>query len=375
MYSVTQRIKTIKQPYGGYVKPSSFEIISLEDGFELYENENIYTTIIGLAVDYLTRMQTGAKKEDAFRVSLTGAQIIQQEKKAKVLLNSIEGLDDNSIINACKLSGYDVCLRAGPAAYKPVDGINPNLETINNIRIMVKRSCSFFEEYGPVIQEGLTFDGGYTRLISSGDAGFITKDTLWDFKVSKNRVTSQQTLQLLMYYLMGKRSTNENFKQITKLGIFNPRLNTVFVKEINDIPADVIETVENEVIGYYGNDVKIIEEIVSTQRAQVEETTMSKAQQKKPDNVLTIADLMQVMQCSRHMVMKAYSEQGLPLKKVGSRYQITKEDFECWVYVQNKKIEEEQERRRKTKSTLIIVFMVGIVIAIAILVAKFFLFK
>ena len=212
-------------------------------------------------------------------------------------------------------------------------------------------------------------------MISSGDADFITKDTLWDFKVSKNRVTSQQTLQLLMYYLMGKRSTNENFKQITKLGIFNPRLNTVFVKEINDIPADVIETVENEVIGYYGNDVKIIEEIVSTQRAQVEETTMSKAQQKKPDNVLTIADLMQVMQCSRHMVMKAYSEQGLPLKKVGSRYQITKEDFECWVYVQNKKIEEEQERRRKTKSTLIIVFMVGIVIAIAILVAKFFLFK
>ena len=71
MYSVTQRIKTIKQPYGGYVKPSSFEIISLEDGFELYENENIYTTLIGLAVDYLTRMQTGTKKEDAFRVSLT----------------------------------------------------------------------------------------------------------------------------------------------------------------------------------------------------------------------------------------------------------------------------------------------------------------
>ena len=35
MSSVTQRIKEIKQPYGGYIKPNEFEKIQFEDNKEL----------------------------------------------------------------------------------------------------------------------------------------------------------------------------------------------------------------------------------------------------------------------------------------------------------------------------------------------------
>lgn len=367
MYSVTQRVRTIKQPYGGYIKPSSFEKISLEDGLELNDNENIHSALVGLTVDYLTRFQMGTTKENAFQISLRGAEIVNQRSKALKLLNGIVDLDDNSITNACKLTGYDVCLRANAAAYKPIEDINPNSETINNIRIMVKRSLVFFKKYGPVLQDGITFSGGYTRLVSSGDADFITEDTLWDFKVSKNRITSQHTLQLLMYYLMGSHSNNEYFKQITKLGIFNPRMNTVYIKEIGSVSKEVFTLVENEVIGYNGNDSKIIEGLLMTK------TNRNLNQEQDISNEITqdfftIADLMQMMQCSRHMIMKMYSEQGLPLEKVGSRYQISKESLEQWVALKNKKIELENERQKKTRRIVIISCLVGITIIVALFV-------
>ena len=250
MYSVTQRIKTIKQPRGGYIKPKEFEVTQLSDGIELVENENIHSSIIGLAVDYLTRYMIGARAKDAFSISLLGSDIIKERKKAENLLQDIKGLDDKSIINACKLSGYDVCFRAGIIGYKPVDTIHPNSETISNIRTMVNRGIKFFDQYGPITLDGFVFVGGYTDIVSSGDGDFLTKDTLWDFKVSKDKPKSAHTLQLLMYYIMGKRSINKEFETVKNIGIFNPRLNVVYSLEINKIPQEIIDTVSKEVIGY-----------------------------------------------------------------------------------------------------------------------------
>ena len=78
------------------------------------------------------------------------------------LVDAVIGLDDNSIINACKLAGFDVARRAGVAAYRPVETILPDHETISNIRIMVERSASFLKEFGPIVKDGFTFEGGYT---------------------------------------------------------------------------------------------------------------------------------------------------------------------------------------------------------------------
>lgn len=91
MSSVTGRISEIKQPRGGYIKPSQFEEITFNDGIELGE-ENLHGSIIGLVTDYLTRYSTGASVQDAFKISirgyearirLLGEQIIQKDRLKK----------------------------------------------------------------------------------------------------------------------------------------------------------------------------------------------------------------------------------------------------------------------------------------------------
>lgn len=251
MTSVTQRIRQIKQPRGGYIKPKEFTKIKIEDDIQLNEKENIHSNLIGLAVDYMTRYSNGTSIYEAFKISLMGARIIGETKFAEKLLNEIKGLDDHSISNACKLVGYDVCFRVGVIGYKSVKTIEPDIDTIENIRNMIQRSLKFIENYGPITLDGFTFIGGYTNTISAGDGDFLTESTLWDFKVSVKQPNNTHTLQLLIYYLMGMKSVNkDNFNKLKNLGIFNPRLNTVYLLEINKISDEVIKEVSEKVIGY-----------------------------------------------------------------------------------------------------------------------------
>ncbi|MBX7001867.1 hypothetical protein EX219_09750 [Bacillus aerophilus] len=251
MVSVTKRIKEIKQPRGGYINPKNFLEADFNDGIILHEEENIHSSLIGLSVDYLTRFVTKTSSaEDAFKISVRGANRINELSYANELLDGIIGLDDTSIVNACKLVGYDVIVRAGINAYKPVSS-TPDLSTIKNIRTMVERSKNFINSYGPIVKEGFTFEGAYTNVISTGDGDFLTRDTLWDFKVSKNKPSKDHTLQLIIYYLLGMRSFSyETFQKIENLGIFNPRLNKSYTLEVKNISSDIIEAVSIDVIGY-----------------------------------------------------------------------------------------------------------------------------
>lgn len=257
MYSVTGRIGKVKQPRGGYINKKQFEIISFDDGQEISNEENIHSSLIGLAIDYLTRWGMGAELTEAFEISLYGVCCHDRFMKndiaknnAKKLLMGMKGLGNQSIINACKMVGYDVCYRAGMTFYKPVEEINPDQATIDNIRIMVERSLAFWDTYGPLVKDGFTFEGGYTDIISSGDGDYLTADTLWDFKVSKDDPTSKHTLQLLVYYIMGCHSKHSEFKNIKKLGIYNPRKNKAYIIDIATIPQEIIDEVSREVIGY-----------------------------------------------------------------------------------------------------------------------------
>lgn len=260
MSSVTARIAEVKQPRGGYIKPSQFVTQKLENNMKLNENENIHGIIIGLTVDYLTRYMMGSDPFDAFNIPLLGAKIAEnifQKKKAIakaiLLLSNINGLTDYSIINACKLTTYDVWLRnpIGAISSKTADEINPDESTIQNIRVLVQRCLYFWNIYGPIIKEGFTFGpNGYTKVVDSGDGDYLTADTLWDFKVSKSRPTSKHTLQLLMYWIMGLHSGQAEFTNINKLGFFNPRLNEVYLLNTKDIPTEIIEIVEKDIICY-----------------------------------------------------------------------------------------------------------------------------
>ena len=49
---------------------------------------------------------------------------------------------------------------------------------------------------------------------------------------------------------MGQHSIHKEFRSITKLGFFNPRLNKVYTLDVSSISPDVISDVSSNVIGY-----------------------------------------------------------------------------------------------------------------------------
>ena len=104
MVSVTQRIKQVKQPWGGYIRPkTAFHVQQFDDETALNDEENIHPILVGLLVDYLTRFMNGSSPEEAFKISIQGAINIGEYGLAKAFLKRIKGLDDETIRCAHKL--------------------------------------------------------------------------------------------------------------------------------------------------------------------------------------------------------------------------------------------------------------------------------
>ena len=248
MYSVTGRIKAIKQPKGGYLPANSFIAKQYDDAQNLNPAENVHGSLVGLSVDYLTRYRVTGDLEDAFRISLYGAEMANNfvDGVYKYALKLLENVAAGNTASAIKLVSFDSVYRAGVASAIP----EPDAATVGNIDIMVRRGVDFLERKGSVVKAGFTFEGGYTEMISSGDGDYLTNDSLVDFKVLRGRITSQHTLQLLIYYLMGVHSIHSEFEAVKYLSIFNPRKNTEYRFPIEKISKAVMSEVSTKVIGY-----------------------------------------------------------------------------------------------------------------------------
>ena len=230
--SVAARADEVKQPRGGYVPLRLFNKEVLDDGNVLHEKENLRPCVIGTAVDCLTRLhlrpvywtdgseQPKPTARDAFAIALTGAGYLSRAhlSRAQSLVDKVKGLDDESIAHACMLTTYDACRRAGEVAYVPPERLIPDDDTIENIRIMVNRCIDFFTKNGPVTCLGPTFEGGYTPTVPTGDGDLVTMDTIWDLKVMRGNPKPKHTLQLYMYYLMGRRSNEVEFLTVDRMG-------------------------------------------------------------------------------------------------------------------------------------------------------------
>ena len=94
MSSVTKRVREVKQPYGGFIKPSSLHIDVYHDNFQLNEQESVASTIIGMAVDYLSRLSIGISVHEIFSLSIEGAIRAGKTEEALGYLSEIKGMDE-----------------------------------------------------------------------------------------------------------------------------------------------------------------------------------------------------------------------------------------------------------------------------------------
>ncbi len=259
-HTVTYWVRNTIQPPGGYVKNSVFKEVSIDDDKRIsYKYENINKRFTGLCVDYLTRFIVEKDKEKAFEIPLRGFDEMPEDirkifcafETKDDLIKDINGLDDTSIKRMCMLCCFDRYYREGIIDREDFLSCNPDNKTIYNIRVMVERTCSLIESYGGVKDYGFKFEGGYTRKIQAGDGDFITKDILWDLKVSrKNDINSIWSLQVIVYWIMSQHTNIERYKGINKIGIFNARNNKAFIANVYDISKDIILDIEDDIIGY-----------------------------------------------------------------------------------------------------------------------------
>lgn len=263
MYSVTQRIKNIKgtpnaQPRGGYLPPKQLQVEEYNDKCSLKtELEQIHASLVGLAIDYLTRFIFTKNAQKAFDISLKGAILIGESKYATKLIRGIEKewkkkqtITDKIIANALQLCAYDVVYRSGPIGYRPANSIIADPFTMTDIYIMLSRTLDYLHIQQPLVTFGFSFYGTDAKYIRIGDGDILTQDTIIDLKVSVKPPTSDHTLQLLIYYLMGLHEYPSIFKNIKKIAIFNPRSNTSYTYKISEIEQWVINEISTDVIGY-----------------------------------------------------------------------------------------------------------------------------
>lgn len=243
----------IEQPVGGFLNPNAMHLSSLETE-ELYprELENITGGEVGTTVDYLTRFLISGNLEDSFSISLKGAKLANMEIIAENLLERIKGIDQDSVDAAVHLVAFDVFFR------NPIQvicgGWNPpgevSAESIHNIQILVSRCLQLFKECGPVKDYKLVFPGAYTKNVDSGDADYMTSDTIWDIKTTTRSLRITDTFQVLLYYLLSQHSNDDKYKSIKNIGIYNPRLNKKYTIGINEIDSRITGYINKYIIGY-----------------------------------------------------------------------------------------------------------------------------
>lgn len=254
MKTISQAAKKEAADFDEIVKAIKWEEICFQDEKQLNDNEYVRSDIVGLAVDYLSRMMITGDKSKAFRISLMFKRLTKYPPEswechaADRLFEHITGVDDSSIINACQLVCFDDLFRASkfdnnnfrylqtlqPAQYK---------STVENIRVMVQRCIDYFKGcHSPDTGFCVKYGGVF------GDGDYFTGTELCDLKVSKYKLYEgrpenflHHTKQVLLYWYAGLHTEGLDFSKIDTLSIFNPRLNMAWKLKVSQLPEDLLD--------------------------------------------------------------------------------------------------------------------------------------
>lgn len=114
--AVTTRIRMVGQPPGGLPPLSLFDHVSLADRMALHPRsmEKVAPDLVGLYVDYVTRIAMGVSKRVAFRIPLLGARLVNRTGEAEALLERIVDFTASSARAACLLLDFDAAAHRGP---------------------------------------------------------------------------------------------------------------------------------------------------------------------------------------------------------------------------------------------------------------------
>lgn len=229
---ISDRIKQVQQPEGGYIPPKTLKVEPVDEDVDtLNPEENVSPYLINSAVNYMVRfMMGGMPAKYIFGHPISVARHIGGDalafKAYDLAKTGIKGLDNESIINAVKLSGFDVRFLFDPEDYQSIEEINPDEATIQNVRTMVKRSLRF--------------------RVDADVPKWSMPETLWGINVTKTCPTQAQTLQLLIDLFEDLCSSQAFlFHNIKHLGIYNPRLNEFYWISVDDIPKNVLAEVDH----------------------------------------------------------------------------------------------------------------------------------
>ena len=260
MVSLTRRIDEIYQPIGGYLNKDLFNVNEFGGKYINLEDENIVPNVMGMIIDYLAKLyyaETKQEKERILKMSHFALIKCQSEKLAEIIIdnqNKIifgEYLSDEYIKAVCKIAPFDAVYRAGlkPSEIKIVE---PDEKTVEHIRILTDRTINYLgkNKFNIVAGFNFKFKNIKPTKVHSADGDFIKNKTIVDLKVSKDfNITPKQSLQIYCYYLMGKMTSQQQFKYINSIAKFNPRYNVEHYLDVIKINSNIKYYVNYNVLG------------------------------------------------------------------------------------------------------------------------------
>ena len=252
MASVKNILADIHQPKNGLLPISIFERNRFNDVNSLTKIPQKMEKIVFSTVNCLVRFFLKRDAASAFENSFLGASFIREENKAQSLAKKVTGLDDTSIIAAMHLANYEDCLKS-VTEYRVLDEKEITSDIIKNIKVLFNRIMSFMARYGSKIIYNHTLEGGYTDAVDTGTIPFVTNESILLLSFSENEPSIEETLELLIYYVMSKHSIYPTLKEVKYVSFYNPITNTFFKCNAPLISGTAVSLIEEKVLKYNEN--------------------------------------------------------------------------------------------------------------------------